>query len=421
MGVLRPTKSVLKRLVGLASATVPEVGRVAHLLGELFDRERGDTLRMSREFRELVEGMPQFFFVTRPDGYHEYFNRRVFEYSGLSFDALRGTSVMGLVHPDELPTAMMRLGQCVATGLPYEIEYRLRSGPRGDYRWFLGRAVPLRDEAGHITRWVGTCTDIHEVKMEEERLARELEAEQRGYRQLEHELRLGETFTGVLGHDLRGPLTAISASAALLQEGVPLEKSQAVGARISASATRMARMVEQLLDLTRIRAGGGMPIRRLPMELAQVCEQVVREIEIAQRRREIELTIVGDTRGRWDPDRLGQVVSNLVGNAARHGAAGPIETTLDGREPEEVTLAVFNRGAIPPALMPHIFEPFSQGDRNRGGLGLGLFITKQIVEAHGGSLSVLSTPLVGTSFQVRLPRESWDEASPPAHLPAGAA
>ena len=328
---------------------------------------------------------------------------------------------MELIHPDELPIAMMRLGRSVETGLPFEIQYRLRGGPRGDYRWFLGRAVPLRDEAGLITRWVGTCTDIHEVKMAEQRLARELEAEQRGYRRLEQELRLGETFTGVLGHDLRNPLTAISVSAAMLREGLPLEKSREAGSRISASAARMARMIEQLLDLTRIRAGGGMPIRRLPMELAQVCEQVVREIEIAQRRRRIKLTIVGDTRGRWDPDRLGQVVSNLVGNAARHGAAGPVETTLDGREPEEVTLAVYNRGAIPPALMPHIFEPFSQGERRRGGLGLGLFITKQIVEAHGGSLSVLSAPSIGTSFQVRLPRESWEEASPPAHLPAGAA
>jgi PAS domain S-box-containing protein len=421
VGVLRPTKSALKRLVGLATATVPEVGRFARLLGELFERERGDTLRMSREFRDLVERMPQQLWVTRPDGYHEYFNQRVFEYSGLTFDGLRGARAMELIHPDELPIAMMRLGRSLQTGLPYEIEYRLRAGPRGDYRWFLGRAVPLRDEAGLITRWVGTCTDIHEVKLAEERLARELEAEQRGYRRLEQELHLGEIFTGVLGHDLRNPLTAISASAQLLQEGLPREKSAEVAGRISASAARMGRMIEQLLDLTRIRAGGGMPLRRLPMELGQVCEQAVREIEIAQRRRQFALTIVGDTSGRWDPDRLGQVVSNLVGNAARHGAAGLIETTLDGSEPDEVTFVVYNRGAIPPALIPHIFEPFHQGDGRRGGLGLGLFITKQIVEAHGGSLAVLSTPSEGTSFQVRLPRESWEEASPLSHFPGGAA
>jgi signal transduction histidine kinase len=328
---------------------------------------------------------------------------------------------MDLIHPDEVPIARMRFGRCLLLGLPYEIEYRLRAGPHGDYRWFLGRAVPLRDEAGLITCWVGTCTDVNEIKMTEERLARELEEEQRGYRRLEHELRLGETFTGVLGHDLRNPLTAIATNAALLQEARSVDETRQLGRRISSSAARMARMIEELLDLTRIRTGGGMPIRRRPMELGQICEQVVREIEVAQGRHRIEMVIVGDTRGRWDPDRLGQVVSNLVGNAARHGAEGPIETTLDGRDEEEVTFAVHNRGAIPPALMPHLFDPFHQGEHSRGGLGLGLFIAKQIVEAHGGTLSVCSTPLEGTSFQVRLPREVPEVAGTPVHPPAGAA
>jgi PAS domain S-box-containing protein len=411
VGVLRPTKVALKQLGGLVTATVPEVGRVARILGELFDRER--TLRANKEFRDIVEAMPQLFWVTRPDGYHEYFNHRSFEYTGLTFDGLRGAGAMALIHPDEFGVAMMRLGQCVQTGVPYEMEYRLRAGARGDYRWFLGRAVPLRDENGAITRWVGTCTDIHDFKLAEERLVRQLEEEQRGRRRLANELRLSETFTGVLGHDLRSPLTAITTGAALLQEGLSVEQSRQLGGRISASAGRMARMIEQLLDLTRIRAHGGMPIRRLPIELAEVCQQVIREIEIAQRRCQIELTIVGDTRGCWDPDRLGQVVSNLVGNAARHGEAGPIETTLDGREQQEVVFVVYNRGAIPASVMLHLFDPFRQGGGGRGGLGLGLFITKQIVDAHSGSLSVCSTPTEGTSFHVRLPREEWVE-------PAGA-
>jgi PAS domain S-box-containing protein len=406
VGVLRPARAALNRLGSLVSARIPEVGRVARVLGEIFDHERGDTLRASREFRELVESMPQLFFVTRPDGYHEYFNQRAFEYTGLTMDRLRGDGAMGLVHEDELPVTLFRLGRSVQTGMPYEMEYRLRRAGGDDYQWFLGRAVPLHDENGAITRWVGTCTDIHELKLANERLARELEAEQRGTRQLTQELRLGETFTGVLGHDLRNPLSAISVSAGLLQEGLSVEQSQELGGRISASAARMARMIEQLLDLTRIRAGHGMPVRRVPMELAELCVQVVREIAVVQRRRHIELTIVGDTHGCWDRDRLGQAVSNLVGNAAKHGAAGPIETTLDGREQQEVMFAVYNRGAISPSVMSHLFDPFQQCGSKREGLGLGLFITKQIVEAHGGSLSCCSIQQQGTSFQVRLPREA---------------
>jgi PAS domain S-box-containing protein len=409
VGGLRATKLALRRLGSLVTGTLPDVGRVARSLGELFDRERGDTLRASREFRDLVEGMPQLVWVTRPDGYHEYFNERALAYTGLNLDALRGAGAMTVIHPDEIEVATARLGTSVQTGLPYEMEYRLCDTRDGDYRWFLGRAAPLRDERGVICRWVGTCTDIHELKLALAQLARELEEEQRGSHRLKQELRLGETFTGVLGHDLRSPLAAISMSAGLLQQGLSREESQRLGGRISASAARMARMIEQLLDLTRIRAGCGMPVRPVRMELAELCEQVIREVAIGQRRRRIDLTIVGDTRGCWDRDRLGQVVSNLVGNAVRHGAAGPIETTLDGREQQEVMFMVYNRGAIPPATMSHLFDPFRSSGSSQEGLGLGLFITKQIVEAHCGCLSVCSTPSDGTSFQVRLPREAWIE------------
>jgi signal transduction histidine kinase len=166
----------------------------------------------------------------------------------------------------------------------------------------------------------------------------------------------------------------------------------------------MSRMIEQLLDFTRIRTGG-FPIQRTPMELAEICQQGVREIEIAQRRCQIALTVVGDTRGFWDPDRLAQVVSNLVGNAARHGEEGLIEVIVDGRQNDEVVFTVHNQGVISPELMPQLFDPFRMGKKIRDGLGLGLYITKQIVEAHGGVLSVCSSASVGTSFSARLPRQ----------------
>src|SRR5260370_37396444 len=118
-------KASLRRLGSLVTATVPEVRGVARLLGELLDRERGDTLRANRAFRELVERMPHFFFVTRPDGYHEYFNRPAFEYTGLNLDGLRGAGALELVHPDEPPVAPMRLGLSVPYGLPNGTEDRL--------------------------------------------------------------------------------------------------------------------------------------------------------------------------------------------------------------------------------------------------------------------------------------------------------
>jgi PAS domain S-box-containing protein len=375
---------------------------MASTLGEFF----GQRQRLDREFRRLVESCPLQLWATRPDGYHDYFNERVLEYTGLRLDELSGTRALQLIHRDDFPTMSARWSRSLATGLPYEIEYRLRAGPHGDYRWFLGRAIALRDERGTVTRWLGTCTDIDELKLAQERLAVELEAEQRARGDLARELHHSELFAGELAHDLRSPLTAISFGADSLKRGLPVERSRDVGARIATSSGRMSRMIDQLLDFTRIRANRGLAIRRTSMELAAICEQVIGEIQSGQRQCPIELTVVGDTRGCWDPERLAQMVSNLVGNAVRHGEPGLVETTLDGRDPEVVVFAVHNRGAIPSELMPHLFDPFRQGTENRGGLGLGLFITKQIVEAHRGSVSVCSSPQTGTSFHVRLPREA---------------
>jgi PAS domain S-box-containing protein len=399
-----PARSAFARLAALAAAT-PRIGLVARQLSGLLARDHDQRpLANNRAFRDLVEGLPHQLWAARPDGYHDYFNERVLEYTGLTLDGLSGTRAFRQIHPDDHPTLWSRYGRSLATGLPYEIEYRIRGGEHGEYRWFLGRAVPLRDDTQTIVRWIGTCTDIHEHKLAQARLVNDLEHEQRTRGRLADELRLSETFTGVLGHDLRSPLTAIAANASLLGEELTVDEARATGRRIATSARRMGRMIEQLLDLARVRAGGGLAIDRAPMELAAVCLEVIGELERTQRRSAIALNVVGDTRGAWDAVRLAQVVSNLLGNAVRHGEPGCIETTLDGRAADEVVLVVHNRGAIPPALMPHLFDPYRQGHESREGLGLGLFIVKQIVEAHDGTVVVCSSKAAGTSFHVRLPR-----------------
>jgi len=381
------------------------ISGLARSLGELFARDRSSAVWTTPDFRAFADSMPQHLWAMRPDGYVEYFNERALEYHGLTLDGMRGTRWRPLVHPDELPTLMLRLGRSLGTGSPLEVEIRLRAGSRGDWRWFLNRGMPLRDERGVITRWVGTATDIHDLKLEAEQLARALEAEQRTRHGVERELRLAETFTGMLAHDLRGPLATIAAGAGLLQARAPVGEQEIAG-RISTSARRMARMIEQLLDFTRIRVGLGIPVRCASTELAAICAQVIREVELAHGRSAIELTVIGNTGGSWDADRLCQVVCNLIVNAVRHGEGGAIEVTIDGRADDEVVLAIHNRGAIPVQLLPHLFDPFRLGKAKREGLGLGLFIVKQIVEAHGGSLSVCSSPQAGTSFHVRLPRQS---------------
>jgi signal transduction histidine kinase len=228
-------------------------------------------------------------------------------------------------------------------------------------------------------------------------------------------LRANELFTGVLAHDLLNPLSAITNGAQLLlmrREGEDrvADRETKPLARILSSAQRMNRMIEQLRDFTRARIGGGLEIRTRPSDLGEICAQAVGEIELANPDCKLELASRGDLSGSWDPDRLLQVASNLLANAAHHGLKGEVVSlTLDGTEPDHVRMAVHNRGAVPPSLLPHLFDPFRTSRQGRGqsrGLGLGLFIVRELVHAHGGSVDVSSSEAEGTTFSLVLPRVS---------------
>jgi signal transduction histidine kinase len=187
--------------------------------------------------------------------------------------------------------------------------------------------------------------------------------------------------------------------------------------RIRTSAARMERMIAQLLDFTRVRLGRGIPLERSEVELAEVCRVVIGELETGKGC-EVQLEQRGDTSGSWDRDRLAQLVSNLVANACQHGLRGlPVTVRLDGSDEDRVRLEVQNGGTIPREIMPVLFEPLRYSENvksSRGqssGLGLGLFITQQIVLAHGGEIRVEADEAQGTRFLVDLPRRPPADAS----------
>jgi PAS domain S-box-containing protein len=129
------------------------------------DQETQQTLRESEQkFRILADTMPQMVWSTLPDGYHDYYNARWYEFTGVPDGSTDGEGWNGIFHPDDQERAWATWTHSLESGEPYEIEYRLRSA-NGDYRWTLGRALPVRDNSGRITRWFGTCTDIHEHKL----------------------------------------------------------------------------------------------------------------------------------------------------------------------------------------------------------------------------------------------------------------
>jgi len=240
-------------------------------------------------------------------------------------------------------------------------------------------------------------------------LAQRIAEKDRAVAQLRETLRLNELFTAALGHDLRNPLSAIVTGAGLLARRASDARTGATAQRITASANRMSRMIEQLLDFARARVGEGIPLARREVDLADLCRRIVAEIQLTSPGRAIVTTCGGDLRGWWDGDRLGQVMSNLLVNALRHGAEGGVVAVDLARLGDGRTqISVANEGAIPAETLPLIFDPFRSGRRTSGradGLGLGLYIVQQLVRAHGGEVVVSSAPREGTRFTVTLPAQ----------------
>jgi signal transduction histidine kinase len=231
-------------------------------------------------------------------------------------------------------------------------------------------------------------------------------------RELSQRADFEEQLIGIVSHDLRTPMTAIRLGVVALLRGDELSERQTTSVvRIQTSAERALRMIRDLLDFTQARLAGGIPIERRAMNLHELIQGVLEEVEAAHADRELRVVRHGDGRGEWDPDRLGQVVQNLVTNALKYSPAGTpirIETHV---EYGHVVLSVHNEGApIPPERLGRIFEPLQRasGEVDRAGrsIGLGLYIVKQVVDAHGGTVSVESTAEAGTTFTVRLPRHA---------------
>ncbi|NMO19192.1 response regulator [Pyxidicoccus fallax] len=221
-----------------------------------------------------------------------------------------------------------------------------------------------------------------------------------------------EQFIGMLGHDLRNPLNALSMSAQQLQRRGGLDERQAsLTTRILTSAERMDRMIRQLLDFARARLGGGIPVMRMPCDLFDVVRRTVEELRASHPGRVVQLEVLGDGRGEWDGDRLEQALGNLLANALKYSPADtPVTVQAEGG-PQGAVLRVHNQGApIPAEELPYVFSAWRRGHKARreggsaAGLGLGLYITHQIARGHGGDVEVSSSAPGGTTFTVRLPR-----------------
>ncbi len=247
------------------------------------------------------------------------------------------------------------------------------------------------------------------IAQEVARRAGQIVENARLHAEVAHALEYRERVMGILGHDLRSPVSAVLSLSATLSQRADVPDRAKEGLRhMRASGERMEQMIATLLDFTQLRFRGAPPLARESIDLEKLARTIVDELRAAHPTRDITLAARDELRGRWDISRMGQVISNLVGNALTHGAReSPVSVSLTSDD-DSVYIAVANRGpTIPSEAHGKLFEPFWQAPREGAaksrGLGLGLFIVQQIVEAHGGTIAVRSEN-EQTTFTVRLPR-----------------
>ncbi|HEY5799471.1 MAG TPA: ATP-binding protein, partial [Burkholderiaceae bacterium] len=362
-------------------------------------------------FRTLAEVIPQLVWTSLPDGQFDYLNKQWLEYTGLAQQQELGMGWLDVtIHPDDRAyTYEAWLNAIFKTG-QFDLEFRLKRHD-GVYRWFQTRGVPLRNADGAIVKWFGTCTDIEDHKQAAQERERLLQNERSAREQAERAVRIKDEFVATLSHELRTPLNAIVGWAQFLlldgSDPVKLKKGLDV---IDRNARLQTRMVDDLLDMSRIMSGK-LRLDVQPVDLNEVIESAIGSVQPAASAREttIDTHVSGNKTIQGDPARLQQILWNLLTNAIKFTPKrGRIELEAHFND-RDVEITVRDNGqGIAPDFIDLVFDRFRQADasntRQVSGLGLGLAITRQLVEMHGGRIAASSEGRgKGAVFTIRLP------------------
>jgi PAS domain S-box-containing protein len=373
--------------------------------------------------RFVMDSMPQKIFTAKPDGKLDYFNRQYTDFTGLAFEQIRDSGWIEFIHPDDRPDNVRLWQQSVDTGVPFRFEQRLR-GAEGTYRWHLSQAVPMRDAQGEITMWIGSSTDIQEVRNQEERLRRTEKMAAAG--------RLASS----IAHEINNPLSSVMNALYLIetQEKELDESVRQLVTTASSELARVSRIVKQSLSYHRV---GTIPRE---FDLSSIVNESLQIFGLLLREAGVELKTRIE-KGRpllGFPDELRQVIDNLLRNAMEAMPQGgrlhvSVRESLDWtgfhnlRKGARLTIADSGCG-IPKEYRSRILDPFFTTKAEKGN-GLGLWISQGIVSKHEGVLSLRSSDTKirsGTVISLFLPSISNAagsnavEQSPPSERPSRA-
>ena len=369
--------------------------------------------------KSIIDSIPQMAWVTDEEGSHLYFNQRWYDYTGLTFQETCEWGWMSALHPDDREKTRNVWEAALATGSEYQLEYRFRRKD-GVYRWFMGRASCFEDAGSGLRRWFGTCTDIHEQVVVKQRLeeahhlldqkvaerTQELQEANNHLRTVNEEL---NKFAYVISHDLKAPLRGINSLAEWIEQdyGPKLDKSgqehlQLLRGRVK----RMHNLIEGILQYSRASRALGDELNRV--DLNQIVAEVIDHLHVPEGVSvEVDHSL---PTVRCDEVKLFQLFQNLLGNALRfvNQEDGQIQVKATIQDGNHLISVRDNGVGIPPEQHHRIFELFqSLGSQNvMESTGVGLAISKKIVEFCGGKIWVESEPGKGATFYFTLPAES---------------
>ncbi|MEO6893966.1 MAG: PAS domain-containing protein [Ginsengibacter sp.] len=339
-------------------------------------------------FKLLADSMPQFVWSADSKGVINYFNMAVYDYSGLTTQQVQNGMWLEIVHPDERSQTIKLWKKAVSLGKDFTIEHRFRRYD-GQYRWQLSRAVSLCDETGKIQQWIGTSTDIQNMKLQEQ-----------------HK----DFFISMASHELKTPITSMKGYVQILQsmyhenEDEFLKKSLD---RIHIQIEKLISIIGDLLDVSKIRSGS-LTFNKQDFKIENLIQEIIEELGVIYPLHKINFTPEKDLTVHADRDRVGQVLINLITNAIKYSPKnGDINITSRVSQ-KSIMISVKDEGiGIEKNFQRKIFERFyrveGKSEKTFPGFGIGLFIASEIIRRHRGSIGVESEPGKGSRFYFSLP------------------
>ena len=368
-----------------------ERGELAGIVGigiDITEQKRVQEIVQESEerFRQLADSMPQIVWTSGPDGCLDYYNKRWYEFTGFE-EGYGDQSWIPVLHPDDVQLCVDTWYHSVQGGEPYQIEYRFKDRLTGTYKWFLGKALPVRDAEGRITKWFGSCTDIHEQKIKEERK---------------------DEFISLASHEMKTPLTTAKAYLQFLERSLVDSEGNGVvfAKKASRSINRLSELVSQLLDVSKIQLGK-LNYSITTFNFNDMVDSTVESMQLITSTHSIIKTgtVSGDVIG--DKDRLQQVIINLITNAVKYSPGAERVLVNVEQENSMIKVLVIDNGiGIAKESLNKIFDKYHRVEEHAlrfQGLGIGLFISYEIIQRHNGKLWVESELGKGSTFIFTLP------------------